>query len=100
MYNYDFQNEKVIYENINSFVEIFGKMVNCSILVTDKNILLFEDSEKDRALKGRGIQLPSNYVVFMKIDLKGINYRVDNEDTIINLGDVILYNINLDKIIK
>ena len=59
MYNYDFKgnNEKTIFEKENSIVEINDNTYNLSILVTNKNILLFKNINVDNVLNTRGMYM-------------------------------------------
>jgi hypothetical protein len=98
MYYYDFSNEKVIYENINSIVEVDNKTINCSVLVTDKNILLFDNVMKNSVLSARCVQIQPEYKLLLAIKLNNLKYKVEGNDTIIIDKNIILYNINLSKI--
>ena len=98
MYYYDFSNEKVIYENINSIVEVDNKTINCSVLVTDKNILLFDNVMKNSVLSARCVQIQPEYKLLLAIKLNNLKYKVEGNDTIITDKNIILYNINLSKI--
>lgn len=99
MYNYDFSSEKVKYENTNSIVEINNNTINCSVLITDKNILLFDNVNKNNVLIGRGVQIQPEYELILKINIDKLNYKIDDNDTIINDYNLILYDINIDILI-
>ena len=97
MYNYNFDDEKVLYENINCIVSINDKQLNVSLLVTDKNILLFENIMKNNVLEGRLVSIPAEYELINKIDLSNISYKVSDGDTLIG-NNTVMYNFDLDKI--
>ena len=99
MYNYNFDNEKVLYENINCIVSINDKQLNVSLLVTDKNILLFENIMKNNVLEGRLVSIPAEYELIYKIDLNNTSYKVSDGDTLI-ANNTVIYNFDLDKIKK
>lgn len=63
------------------------------ILLTNKNILIFFDTNKDSALKGSGVQVMPEYALLTKIPLKELKYTANNEETLIN--DITIYNFNL-----
>ena len=98
MYNYDFNDEKVIFERRNTFLEIDNKEYVFNLLVTDKNILLFEDINKNNALKGRGVTMLEQYELVQNLPLKNVKYKIENNNTII--GNIIIYNFELDMYIK
>ena len=63
MYNYDFKNESIRLEKHNVFVEINSKELFVSILVTDKNLLLFYNTESDFVTqKSRGVFVTPSYM--------------------------------------
>ena len=99
MYNYDFKNEKVVYENNNIFISINGKELFVSLLITNKNILLFQDLKKNSGLSGREMYIVPEYDLFQKISLHNLKYKIDNDDTLIN-DNIILYNLNIDEYVK
>ncbi len=99
MYNYNFDNEKVLYENINCIVSINDKQLNISLLVTDKNILLFDNIMKNNVLEGRLVSIPAEYELIYKIDLRNTSYKVSDGDTLID-NNIVIYNFDLDKIKK
>lgn len=99
MYNYDFYNEKVVYENNNTFVNVNKKELYVSLLITTKNILLFQDLKKSSPLNGRELYIMPEYDLLLKIDLGNTSYKVSDGDTLID-NNIVIYNFDLDKIIK
>lgn len=102
MYNYDFSKEKVIFEKLNTLVEISGRSYCYNILITNKNILLFVNVNKNNSLISRGVQLPSENELVKTIPLDKLKYKCIEEDTIINVSndEIIIYNINIDKFLS
>lgn len=100
IYNYDFSDEKVVFESRNNFIEFAKKEMFLNILITNKNILLFRDIKKDSPLSGREMYIMPQYELFELIPLNKLNYEVIHNNTIINNGEVIIYNVDLDKIIE
>ena len=70
-----------------------------SILLTNKNILIFFDTNKDSALKGSGVQVMPEYALLAKIPLKELKCTSTDEETIIN-NNLIIYNFNLKEFLK
>lgn len=98
MYNYDFKKEKVIYEKHNVFAEINNKELFVNIVVTDKNLLLFYNTESDFVtMKSRGIFVTPSYELLFKLDLENISYEVGDHNTYINNDEIILYDFVLKK---
>ena len=99
MYNYDFTNEKVVYENNNVYVSINDKELFLSLLITNNSILLFQDLKKSSPLNGRELYIMPEYDLLLKISLSNIKYKIDNNDTIIN-DNIVIYNLNIEEYIK
>lgn len=100
MYSYNFENEKVIYENQNAFIEVNDKTYNKCILITDKNILIFNNANKHNALNTRGMYMPPDYLLELSISLEKLKYNIEDGDTYItyNNDNIIIFNIDLEKI--
>ena len=73
-----------------------------NILLTNKNVLVFYDTERDNPMKSGGMQIMPQFEVLFKIDLSNMNYKIEDEDTIININNnkVTLYNFNLKNFIE
>ncbi len=99
MYNYDFKgnNEKTIFEKENSIVEINDNTYNLSILVTNKNILLFKNINVDNVLNTRGMYMPPEYLLELKIPRKQTKLEVVNNNSIIKYlnKEIVIYDLNL-----
>ena len=99
MYDYNFENEKVIKEETNLNLKFNKNYFLGSVLLTDKNILIFFDTNKDSALKGSGVQVMPEYALLTKIPLKELKYTANNEETLIN-DNLTIYNFNLKRFIN
>ena len=66
------------------------------------NLLVFFDTERDNPMKSRVMQIVPQFEVLFKIDLSNMNYKIEDEDTIININNnkVTLYNFNLKNFIE
>ncbi len=102
MYNYDFSknNEKVIYENTNLVIEKDEKLGTKCLLITNKNILLFDNYNEGTALNTRGLYMPPLYYVIFSEPLKKLNYQVIDNNTYLKDYNLIFYNLDLDAILK
>lgn len=101
MYNYDFNNEKVLFEKPNTLVKINENTYYLNVLITESNILLFKDLNRDFVKqKSLGVFVSSEYELVKSISLKDLNYKCVEEDTIINNEEIVLYDVRLDKVIN
>lgn len=104
MYNYDFLKDKehAINEKEQVLVSFGNKKLLVNIMLTDKNLLFFYDTEKDSSLKSSRMSVVSQYEIFLKLSLDNLDYHIMDNFTEINFkGDVIsIYNFNLDDFIK
>lgn len=104
MYNYDFLKDKehAINEKEQVLVSFGNKKLLVNIMLTDKNLLFFYDTEKDSPLKCSKMCVVPQYEVLLKLSLDNLDYHIMDNFTEINFkGDVILiYNFNLDDFIK
>ena len=99
MYDYDFKKETVIKEATNVNLKFIDRYFLASILLTDKNILIFFDSNKDNVLKGSGVQIMPEYTLLAKIPLKNLTYQTKDEQ--ITIGDnLTIYNFDLNNFLK
>ena len=98
MYNYDFlkENEQTIFEQRLVYVEISDKTYEESIIITDKNILLFSNLNKNNVLTGQAMVLPSEYVLDLKIPKKEMKFKIQDNDTFIEYKDIKLIIYDLD----
>lgn len=101
MYNYDFKNEEVIYENADALVEINDKDYKISVVITDKNILLFNNLNKNNVLNSRGMYMPPDYLLELAIPYKSAKFNYLDGDTylVYNELKIVFYDIDLSKII-
>ena len=104
MYNYDFLKDKehAINEKEQVLVSFGNKKLLVNIMLTDKNLLFFYDTEKDSPLKCSRISVVPQYEVLLKLSLDNLDYHIIDNFTEINFkSDVIsIYNFNLDDFIK
>ena len=101
MYNYTFKENDEHVLNEAADVNIRNMLVN--ILLTNKNVLVFYDTERDNPMKSGEMQIMPQFEVIFKIDLSNMNYKIEDEDTIININNnkiFILYNFNLKNFIE
>ena len=103
MYHYEFQknDEKMVYENPEGLVEIGDKSYDLSVVVTNKNLLFFNNANKFNALISRGVQIGAEYYLELTIPLKNLNYSIEDGNTFLNYQsvDIIIYNFELNKVI-
>lgn len=104
MYNYDFlkDNEHAINENEQVLVSFGSRKLLVNIMLTDKNLLFFFDTEKDSPLKCSRMNVVPQYEVILKLSLDNLDYHVMDNFTEINFNDDIIsiYDFNLDEFIK
>lgn len=103
MFNYDFakNKEKAIYEDRSVLLDINNKEYNLAMIITNKNILFFNDANKNNILRGRGIDIQPDYLLELSLPLNKISYVVEEGNTYINYKEteVIIYNFDLTKVI-
>lgn len=104
MYNYDFlkDNEHAINEKEQVLVSFGSRKLLVNIMLTDKNLLFFFDTEKDSPLKCSRMNVVPQYEVILKLSLDNLDYHVMDNFTEINFNDDIIsiYDFNLDEFIK
>ena len=104
MYNYPFRDneEYAISEKETINCKVSNKNILVNVLLTNKNILIFYDSDRDNPIKSSGIQTMPEYEVLFKIPLNNMDYTIISEDTLLNIeGDsIILYNFNIKDFIE
>ncbi len=99
MYNYDFKNnnEVTLLEKENVIVDIDNNTYNLSVLVTNKNILFFKNINVGNVLNTRGMYMPPEYELELKIPKDKIKVNIEDNNTIIKYLDseIIIYNLNI-----
>ena len=104
MFNYDFtkNKEKAIYEDRYVLLDINNKEYNLAMIITNKNILFFNDANKNNILRGRAIAIQPDYLLELSLPLDKINYVVEEGNTYIKYKEteIIIYNFDLAKIIE
>lgn len=104
MYYYPFKEneEHVLNETENVNIKFANRNILVNILLTNKNVLVFYDTDKDNAMKAGGTQIMPQYEIVFKIDLGNMDYKINEEDTVVNVDgkEVILYNFNLKNFIE
>lgn len=101
MYNYDFTNEKVVFEKVNCVAEINQKEVFVSILLTEQNLLLFYNSNRG-ILKEKimGVIVGPEYELLLKISLNDIKYTCEDNNTYIDNVNVTIFDFDLSKVLN
>jgi hypothetical protein len=100
MYNYDFNNELVIYEIDNALIEINNQFFRGNILLTDKNLLLFRNISDFMKQKSQGVFVLPKYELVYKGEVVNLKYEIEENNSYINNDEVILYEINIEEIIQ
>ena len=104
MYSYDFEKEqeKTIYENRNVLIETLDKTYELAIIITNKNILLFNDLNKNHVLNSRGVSIQSEYVLELKLPTNSLIYTIEEGDSYIKSGEreLVIYNLDISKYIE
>ena len=98
MYNYTFNEEKIIYERHDIFIEINNQELFVNILISDKNILLFTKDNEMAHLKGNGVFYTPEFNLLTKISLNDISFTCTNNITYIN--NIVIYDFNLNDVIN
>jgi len=101
MYNYDFENESISLEIVDNLATINDVELKVNILVTKENILLFRNIKAGSVLSSRGIYEMPEYELIVKLDLNKINYKIIEDNTVIDFGnkEIVLYNFDISKVI-
>lgn len=104
MYNYAFKenDEHVLNEAADVNIKFDKKNMLVNILLTNKNVLVFYDTERDSALKTGGMQVMPEFEILFKVGLDNMDYIIKDEDTILNMngGSVTMYNFNIKDFIE
>lgn len=104
MYNYVFTKNKEKIQNEIPNVEIqFNKCYYLTtIVITNKNFLVFYDMNKDNPLKSQGVQVLPDMNAIISIPKNKLEKRSDNINSYIKYenSEVTLYGIDLDDYIK
>ena len=99
MYNYDFKNnnEVTLTEQENLIVDIDNNTYNLSVLVTNKNILFFRNINVGNVLNTRGMYMPPEYELELKIPKDKIKINIEDNNTIVKYLDseIIIYKLNI-----
>ena len=97
MYNYDFKNEKVNCEKTSCYIDIDDSSYVFNILITNDNILLFDNINKNNILNSRGGYLPAENELVLKIPLKNLKYKIKENNTIISFNNknIVIYDFDL-----
>ena len=98
MYNYDFLGKNIVSELVNVLVSINDNCFTLNTLVTNENILLFKNIKANTVISGRGIYEMPEYDLVLDIKLKGLNFKIEDNNTIINYNkkELIIYNFDLN----
>lgn len=100
MYNYDFKenDEHIITESIHKTIEVNQKKMLVSVVVTNKNLLLFKNINEKNVLNSRGMSMPEEYELIFKLPIKQIEYKIEDNKTIISYNEnlLIIEHFNLD----
>ncbi|MBE6156295.1 MAG: hypothetical protein E7161_00915 [Firmicutes bacterium] len=100
MYNYNFECEKTLLEIVDNLATINDEELKVNILITEENLLLFKNIKEGNVLNSRGINEMPEYELIVKIKFNDIKYKIDEDNTIIELGknQIILYKFDLSKV--
>lgn len=100
MYNYNFECEKIVLEIVDNLVSINDNEFTSNIIITEDNLLLFKNIKEKSALNAKCVYEMPEYELLVKIKFQDIQYKIDEENTIIELNDkeVILYKFDLSKV--
>ena len=100
MYNYNFECEKIILELVDKNISIDDKEYRVNIIITEDNLLIFENVKANSTLTAKGISEMPEYSLIVKLKINDINYEVDDENTIIDLPqkEIILYQFDLSEL--
>lgn len=98
MYIYPFkENEEVVFnEREDVLVSINSKKLKVNILLSNKNILVFYNSDFNLDNK----HITSNYKLIYKIDLGNMEYVVKMGNTYFKKIDVIFYKFDIEDFIR
>ena len=103
MYNYNFKEnqEKVVKEIPECYVESNNEVKKICLLITNKNILFFHNMNEGNVLNSRGMYMPPEYILIYKIPISGINYKSSSDKTIINYlhKEIIIYDFDLKTVL-
>lgn len=104
MYNYAFKenDEHVLNEAADINIKFDKRNMLVNILLTNKNVLVFYDTERDSAFKTGGMQVMPEFEVLFKVDLGNMDYTINGEDTVLNVENtfVTMYNFNIKDFIE
>jgi hypothetical protein len=98
MYNYDFENEKVLEEFVNMAVDVNKKRMVLDIIITNRNILMFRETTQDNVLSSVYVHHIPKYELLYLFDK---DVEIKNEptpdDTTIQAKDetIVIYNLDL-----
>lgn len=99
MYNYDFEvnKEKVICEKNNVIIEISNKSYELSVLITNKNILFFNNVNKYNPLISSGIYTLPEYLLEISIPISKLKYTCKENNTYLTHKntDIVIYDFKL-----
>ena len=100
MYSYNFECEKIILELIDQIISVDDKEYKVNIIITEDNLLIFENVKANSILSAKGISEMPEYSLIIKLKINEINYEVDDENTIIDLPtkEIILYKFDLSEL--
>ena len=97
MYNYAFKenDENVLNEAADVNIKFDKRNMLVNILLTNKNVLVFYDTERDSALKTGGMQVMPEFEILFKVDLSNMDYTLNVENTFVTM-----YNFNIKDFIE
>lgn len=98
MYIYPFkENEEIVFnEREDVLVSIKKKKLKVNILLSNKNILVFYNSDFNLDSK----HITSNYKLIYKIDLSNMEYVVKMGNTYFKKIDVVFYEFDMEDFIR
>ncbi len=104
MYHYHFQdnNEVLLKESLNINIKIEKRYYQVSFVLTDKNLLIFYDLNKDNVLKGRVVQVLPEYELLWKIPLEDLTYKIEDDHLLILINNqkIDCYDFDIEEFLK
>lgn len=98
MYIYPFkENDEIIFnEREEVLVSLENKKLKVNILLSNKNILVFYNTDFNLNNK----HITSNYKLIYKLDLGNMEYEIKNGNTYFKKIDVIFYDFDIEDFIR
>lgn len=103
MYNYNFKenNESLINEETNINIKINQKYYVVNFVLTEKNILIFYDINRNNVLSSRLVQMVPQFELILKIKIDSIKYEMEEDNFILVIDDkrINCYDFDVNKFV-